>query len=95
MKRRKLKSEDAIALVQRKYPDYIIEWCVSYKGSYVVMAHPDDGPEDEVHGGYADPFYLVNSLTGRMRRFIPVGEKDGGRAFFNSAMVQLKGIQNG
>lgn len=44
----------------------------------------------------ASQLYLVHhGIKGQrwgVRRF---QNKDGGRAFFNSAMVQLKGIQNG
>lgn len=91
MRRRKLNPEDAKAAVKRKYPEYAIEWCIQYKNSYIVMAHPDDGPEDIQHGFYPDPFYAVNDSTGQIRRFIPTMEPDLGQSFFDTAERQLNG----
>lgn len=84
--------ERAKAIVRKKFPDYAVEWCVSYKGSFVVMAHPDDGPETAESGPYPDPFYAVNKFTGLVRRFVPVMEKDGGTAFFDTLERELGSV---
>ena len=81
--------EQAKKIIQRKFPTYVIEWCVLYNGSYIVMAHPDDGPENSEQGAYPDPFYAVNRLTGSVSRFIPATEKDFGQAFFSAVENQL------
>lgn len=81
--------ERAKTIVQRKFPRYVIEWCVSFKRSFVVMAHPDEGPETEEYGSYPDPFYEVNKITGHVRRFIPSAERDGGKAFFDTLEREL------
>lgn len=81
----------AKSIVAKKLPGYLIEWCVPYNGSFVVMAHPDDGPEDNEHGAYPDPFYTVNRLTGVVRQFVPASEKDSGRAFFATVERELIG----
>lgn len=86
---KKMTQDDAKALVKKRYPDYVVEWCVLYKNSYIVMAHPDDGPETEESGGYPDPFYAVSRVTRRVTRFFPVLEKDLGAAFFDAAKTQL------
>lgn len=86
---------EAKKIVQKQFPTYVIEWCIRYKSDYIVMAHPDDGPEDKIKGAYPDPFYAVNTSSGRIRSFVPMAESDMGRSFFDSAMAQLKGIQNG
>ena len=87
----KMSPERAKALVHKRLPSYVIEWCVPYKHSYIVMAHPDDGPEDQEHGAYPDPFYAVNKLTGHIRHFLPVAEQDGGRGFFAAVNRELRG----
>lgn len=84
-----LTEDRAKRIVQKKFPGYIVEWCVSYGDSFVVMAHQDDGPEDDVHGAYPDPFYLVNKRTGVIRKFSPVMEKDMGESFFEAVSKQL------
>lgn len=81
--------EKAKRIVQKLFGDYKIEYCVPYKNQYIVMAHPDEGPEDQEHGYYSDPFYAVNKITGRVTRFIPAGEKDHGTAFFNAVRQEL------
>lgn len=76
--------------VQRKFPGYVIGYCVPYKSGYVVMAHPDDGPEDHIHGAYPDPFYFVDSRTGKVAAFVPATEKDFGRKFFDTVRRMVK-----
>lgn len=76
--------EKAIRLVKKKFSGYKVEYCIPYKNQYIVMAHPDDGPEDRENGFYPDPFYAVNNLTGAVRRFIPAAERDGGAGFFDA-----------
>lgn len=75
--------EQAKNIVKKKFKDYVIEYCVPYKKYYIVMAHPDNGPEDNEHGAYPDPFYAVNKLTGSVNRYIPTAEADAGRGFFD------------
>lgn len=54
------------------------------------MAHPDDGPEDHIHGAYPDPFYFVDSRTGKVAAFVPATEKDFGRKFFDTVRRMVK-----
>ena len=78
-------------LVQKKFPDYVVEdYCVPYKNAFVVMAHPDNGPEDQEHGFYPDPFYAVDRLTGFISPFLPIAEKDNGVAFFDAVCDTYK-----
>lgn len=84
-----LTKQQAISTVQKRLPGYAVDWCISYKDAYVVMAHPDDGPEDSEHGAYPNPFYWVNAKTGRVYSFVPRAEKDLGKAFFNAVKAQV------
>lgn len=83
--------ERAKSLVRKKFPGYVIEWCVLYRHSFVVMAHPDNGPEDSEHGPYADPFYRVDGITGTISQFIPTMENDFGKSFFGVVDMALRG----
>lgn len=86
---KKMTESDAKRRVQNKYPDYVIEWCILYKNRYIVMAHPDEGPESMEQGWYPDPYYAVNRLTGYVSRFVPATEKDFGQAFFEAVKARL------
>ncbi len=84
--------ERAKQLVLKRFPGYVVEWCVPYKNAFVVMAHPDDGPEDHEHGAYPDPFYKVNRLTGMISQFVPMAEKDFGKSFFAAVERSLGNV---
>lgn len=82
--------EKAVNIVRNKLGGYKIEYCIPYGNQYIVMAHPDNGPEDEKHGFYPDPFYAVNKLTGAIRHFIPAAERDHGASFFDAVESLLQ-----
>lgn len=80
----------AKSIVQKKFPGYKVEWCIPYRNSFVVMAHPNEGPEDDIHGAYPDPYYAVNKITGSVRPFVPASERDFGRSFFDTVVLELR-----
>lgn len=83
-------ADRAKELVKKKLPGYVVEWCIPYKQAFVVMAHPDNGPEDHEHGAYPDPFYRINKLTGSISPFVPAFEKDRGELFFDAVEQALR-----